>query len=192
LAHEVIFRPVTAASWDDFEKLFEGRGGPKSCWCTVWRTVAAPASGRPAAQSAIKKREIKRRISSGEPVGLLGFAGAEPIAWCSIAPRDTYRASMYDPLPGDEKHRIWSIVCFFVARGFRGQGLLQKLIAAAEAHAAAKGATLLEAYPVEPDSPSYRFGGFLPTFAQAGYARIGQKGTRRHVVRKVLKQTGAV
>lgn len=188
MSHELILRPVTAENWTDFEKLFESRGGRKSCWCTVWRTVqSCPNSGRPA---TAKKMEMKKRISTGEPVGLLGYFGSEPVAWCSIAPRDTYRAAMSDPVPGDEKHKIWSIVCFFVSRQFRGQGLFQKLITAAEMHAANNGATLLEGYPVDQNSPSYRFGGFLPAFEQAGYLLVGHKGARRHVVRKVLTEVG--
>jgi GNAT superfamily N-acetyltransferase len=182
---EVMFRPVTAESWADFARLFESRGAPKSCWCTVWRIVhASPASRRSA---ATRKQEMKQRISAAEPVGLLGYIGAEPVAWCSVAPRNTYRSSVSDTHSGDGSHRIWSIVCFFVTRDFRGQGMFRKLLAAAEEHAANKGATLLEAYPVDPDSPSYRFGGFLPAFQEAGFALVGQKGTRRHIVRKVLR-----
>jgi GNAT superfamily N-acetyltransferase len=187
MSHELTFRPVTPENWSDFERLFESRGGPKSCWCTVWRTVeSGTASERPA---AAKKREMQRRISEGEPVGLLGYAGTEPVAWCSIAPRATYRATMSDPMPGDETQDVWSVVCFFVSRPYRGQGVLRALIAAAEAHAAQHGATLLEGYPVDEDAPSYRFGGFVPSFEQAGYSRLGKKGARRHVVRKRLTGT---
>jgi len=190
MVDKIVFRPVTSESWHDFEKLFESRGGPKSCWCTVWRTVEAlPTAERPA---AAKKLEMKRRISSGEPVGLLGYLDSKPVAWCSIAPRDTYRASMSDVMPGDEKQRIWSIVCFFVSRSSRGQGMFQKLISAAEEHAARNGATLLEGYPVDPDSPSYRFAGYVSAFEQAGYALVGRKGARRHIVRKVLSQSSSI
>jgi hypothetical protein len=98
---------------------------------------------------------------------------------------------MSDMMPGDEKQSIWSIVCFFVSRPFRGQGMLQKMISAAEEHAARNGATLLEAYPVDPDSPSYRFGGYVSAFEQAEYALVGRKGARRHIVRKMLSQNRA-
>jgi hypothetical protein len=47
----------------------------------------------------------------------------------------------------------------------------------------------LEAYPVEPDSPSYRFGGFIPLFARAGFREAGHLGSRRHVMRKDLRRT---
>jgi len=49
------------------------------------------------------------------------------------------------------------------------------------------GATSLEAYPVDPDSPSYRFGGFVPFFLAAGFREVGRAGTRRHVMRLDLR-----
>ncbi len=44
-------------------------------------------------------------------------------------------------------------------------------------------ATVIEAYPVVPDSPSYRFMGFVPVFAAAGPREVGRAGIRRHVMR---------
>jgi hypothetical protein len=94
---------------------------------------------------------------------------------------------MADALEGAENETIWSIVCFFVMGNFRRRGLFTRLIEAAEIQAAQNGATVLEAYPVDPDSPSYRFGGFLSAFEELGYEKIGRKGSRRHVVRKAIK-----
>jgi len=94
---------------------------------------------------------------------------------------------MADAREGDEHETIWSIVCFFVMGHFRGKGLFTRLIEAAEIHAAQSGATVLEAYPVDRDSPSYRFGGFLPAFEELGYKSVGRKGSRRYIVRKSIK-----
>ena len=44
------------------------------------------------------------------------------------------------------------------------------------------GAKYIEAYPVEPDSPSYRFMGFIKTFEKAGFNFVKKVGTRRHVM----------
>lgn len=82
------FHEVTAERWPDFERLFEARGGPKSCWCMVWR--ASPAGAKPT-DGASRKTAMAARIRAATPVGLLGYAGEEPVAWCSIAPRSTYR-----------------------------------------------------------------------------------------------------
>jgi hypothetical protein len=177
------FREVTAETWPDFEKLFESRGGPKNCWCMVWR---ASGTGSPPADGPSRKAAMKQRIHAGVPVGILGYTGDEPVAWCSIAPRDTYRATMAEMQPDDAKERVWSVVCFFVARSARGQRGFNALLKAAEALAKTHGGTVLEGYPVDEDSPSYRFGGFVGSFEQTGFERIGRAGTRRYTVRKKL------
>ena len=51
------------------------------------------------------------------------------------------------------------------------------------------GATVLEAYPVDPDSPSYRFMGFVPSFAEAGFVETGRAGERRHVMQLTWKKS---
>jgi len=61
--------------------------------------------------------------------------------------------------------------------------MVRRLIAAAVTHAKQSGATIVEAYPVPPDAPSYRFMGFVPVFIEAGFTDIGMAGTRRHVMR---------
>jgi GNAT superfamily N-acetyltransferase len=180
---EIVFRAVSAETWTDFESLFQKRSAPKSCWCTAWRKIRAELKDDPLA----KRHEMQSRIRDGEFVGILGYLNADPIAWCSVSPRDTYRSSMADVVDGDEDETIWSIVCFFVMANFKGKGLFAQLIEAAEIHAAQNGATVLEAYPVDRDAPSYRFGGFLPAFEQLGYKNIGRKGSRRYVVRKAMK-----
>jgi GNAT superfamily N-acetyltransferase len=175
-------RPVTAATVADFERLFAAPGGPKYCWCMVWRRSAAEAKERAPAD---RRRQMLGRIAAGVPVGLLAYAGDEPLAWVSIAPRQTYRNLGGPPAgPGEV---IWSLVCFFVPRRRRGEGLARRLLAAAVEHAAASGATVVEAYPVDADAPSYRFMGRVPMFAAAGFVEIGRAGTRRHVMRRTLR-----
>jgi hypothetical protein len=38
---KLIVHEVDARRWPDFERLFESRGGPKACWCMVWRARGA-------------------------------------------------------------------------------------------------------------------------------------------------------
>jgi GNAT superfamily N-acetyltransferase len=176
------FREVDRATWSDMQLLFESRGGPKHCWCMVWR--ATPEEARQA-NGAGRRAAMARRIDAGVPVGLLGYLDGEPVAWCSIAPRETYR-----PLGGIDDSasgRVWSIACFFIRHDLRGGGVTAQLIRAAVAHARARGATVIEAYPVDPDSPSYRFMGFVSSFAAAGFHEVGRAGIRRHVMRLYLE-----
>lgn len=173
------FRPVDAASWGDLERLFEARGGPKHCWCMVWRrTTEESHDARPAS----RKQMLRERVDAGVPIGILAYRGDEPVGWCSVGPRDTMRGTMGAPAAREDE-RIWSIVCFFVPRPLRGGGLMRRLLHAAVQHARKRGATVVEAYPVDEDSPSYRFMGFVPVFRDAGFEEVGRAGARRHVMR---------
>ena len=181
------FREVDRSRWDYFERLFEARGGPKYCWCMVWRRRPRGASRSDAqAKNQAKKDAIHGLVESGTQVGILGYLDDEPIAWCSIAPRDSYRNLGGPDDLGDGSESVWSIVCFFVPRRLRGQGMMRQLIEAAVDHAREKGATVVEAYPVDPTSPSYRFMGFVGTFESMGFREVGRAGTRRHVMRLSL------
>ena len=176
------FREVTPERWPDFERLFESRGAPGYCWCMAWRSTAAEAQH---GDRASRKAAMRQRICGGTPVGLLAYDEQDaPVAWCSVAPRASYRRLVSD---GSSDEGVWSIACFFVVRPLRRAGVMRRLIAAAVRHARDHGARLLEAYPVDADSPSYRFMGFVPVFADAGFVEAGREGSRRHVMRLALK-----
>ncbi|MCX8516850.1 MAG: GNAT family N-acetyltransferase, partial [Rhodoferax sp.] len=174
----IVFREVTATTWPDFERLVECRGGPKACWCMVWRASTEEARRT---DGASRKAAMRQRIAAGTTVGLLGYLDEEPVAWCSVAPRSSYRRLLPDAGAGADAvvdavvdtgsdEGVWSIACFFVVRRLRGLGLSQRILASAVAFATSRGARLVEAYPVAPDSPSYRFMGFVPLFQQAGFS----------------------
>jgi hypothetical protein len=50
-------------------------------------------------------------------------------------------------------------------------------------------ATIVEAYPIDAASPSYRFMGFVDAFASAGFQEVGRAGQRRHVMPLVLSDS---
>jgi hypothetical protein len=80
------FRPVALDTWVDFETLFLAPGAPKYCWCMVWRRSTAEAKQN---DPASRKGQIRERIGTGTPVGILAYSNGAPIAWVSIAPRET-------------------------------------------------------------------------------------------------------
>jgi GNAT superfamily N-acetyltransferase len=176
------FQPVTRDNWTDFEALFGGPGGPKFCWCMVWRATSEEGRGT---SGTVRHAQMQRRVDQGVPVGLLAYAkDKKPVAWVSIAPKQSYRRlGGPEPEPGET---ISSLACMFARRTLRGQGIAHALIEAAIAEARRNGATMLEAYPVAPDAPSYRFMGFTPAFESAGFSFVGMAGTRRHIMRLTL------
>ena len=138
--------------------------------------------------STARKAAMNQRVAAGTPVGILGYLQGEPIAWCSVAPKATFQR--LGDVEGDaaEPDRVWSITCFFVPRQYRGLGVTAQLIKAAVAHAKAHGARVVEAYPVDPGSPSYRFMGFVPAFERQRFKEVGRVGTRRHIYQRHLRR----
>ena len=81
---------------------------------------------------------------------------------------------------------VTRVTCFYVKSGLRRRGVMGRLIEEAVAHARRNGATVVEAYPVAPDSPSYLFCGWVPVFEAHGFVEVGRVGLRRHVMRRAV------
>lgn len=169
------YTPVDESNWTDLEKLFESKGGPHNCWCMVWRSMN---KGADRTQKADKKESLKNYVVSQKPIGLIGYDHSEAIAWCSIAPRESYRE-----LSGDSTlTNVWSLVCFYIKKEYRHKGITEELIKQAIAYAKENGAKYVEAYPVDPESPSFRFMGFKPMFEKQDFEFKHMAGQRRHVM----------
>ncbi|MGE0239638.1 MAG: GNAT family N-acetyltransferase [Parvibaculaceae bacterium] len=177
-ASKLTVKPVTRSTWADFEALFEGKGAPHYCWCMAWR----PMADRIAAGNAARKRALHERVRKRVPIGLLGYVKGEPVAWCSVAPRTTFLN--LSEKQDDTEEGIWSVVCFFIRRDHREHGLSRQMLDEALRYAQKRGAKAVEAYPVDPHSPSYRFMGFVPLFAGRGFKPHGRAGSRRYVMRR--------
>jgi GNAT superfamily N-acetyltransferase len=171
----IIVKPVDKKNWVDFESLFQSKGILKACWCMHWRMTKEELKQN---NPACRKEFIKQRVWSNIPIGILGYFENKAIAWCSIAPRETHQR-----LGGDENLKnVWSITCFYIKNEYRKKGLVKFLIKSAEKYAKENGAENIEAYPVEKDSPSYDFMGFIKTFEEMGFKFVKMAGKRRHVM----------
>jgi GNAT superfamily N-acetyltransferase len=166
---------VDKTNWKDLEALFQSKGILNNCWCMAWRMTKDELRNNNAIS---RKKFIKKRVWSNIPIGLLAYSDNEVIAWCSIAPRESYQR-----FDGDESlENVWSLACFYIKKEFRDKGLVNLLIDRAKEYAKKNGAEYIEAYPVNPDSPSYRFMGFVNTFEKAGFGFVKMAGTRRNVM----------
>ena len=70
---------------------------------------------------------------------------------------------------------VWSIVCFFVAREARRQGVALALLHAAVRHAAAAGAPALEGYPLDAQATlrdANVSSGTVAMFQDAGFREV--------------------
>jgi GNAT superfamily N-acetyltransferase len=163
--NDLEFHPVTVDRWDDLAAFFAGHGNPNYCWCMRWRLRSKDFNQLNSGQ---RRNKLESLVQVNTPIGVLGYQQGKPVGWCSVAPRETYALlersrtlKRIDDLP------VWSVVCFFVDPGLRGQGLPVKLLGAAVTYAVSQGARIIEGYPVEPDQ-SYRFMGSPAVFEQDG------------------------
>ncbi|HLN26796.1 MAG TPA: GNAT family N-acetyltransferase [Gemmataceae bacterium] len=182
---ELTFQALTPERWHALESLFGERGACGGCWCMWWvlkRSEFNQGKGQK------NKKAFKNRVASGEIPGLIAFAGDTPVAWCALAPRKQYstleRSRILKPV---DEQAVWSVVCFFVARPFRGQGITKKLLRAAVKYAAENGARIVEGYPVEPRSgrmpDAFVYTGLPSMFKSAGFVEVLRRSPTRPIMR---------
>ncbi len=182
---DFVVHPVTQERWRDLETLFGERGAYGGCWCMWWRLKRSEFDGLTARE---RKYCMKSIVESGEIPGLLAYANAQPVAWCSVAPRERFGSlERSRTLKRVDDQPVWSVVCFFVAEPFRGQGLMAKLLRAAVAYAGNHGAKIVEGYPVEGGrmlpGGTKAYVGIVSAFRSAGFVEVLRRSPRQPIMR---------
>jgi GNAT superfamily N-acetyltransferase len=179
-------RPVTPDLWPALEDLFGKNGACNGCWCMFWRISAY--GRRPREENRLALKAI---VEAGPPPGLLAFSGELAVGWCQLTPRaDIPQVEAKRFFVAVDAAPVWSISCFYVRRGWRKKGVTSALIAAAATRAAAAGASVLEAYPVDPQKPvgaGNLFTGLASSFARAGFEEVARRTPARPIMRKRLE-----
>lgn len=182
---EIQFRAVTRDTLADLTAFSGCHGKFHYCSCMRWRMRSTEFQK---ADQRTRAEKLTQWVSAGTPVGVLAYAGNEPVGWCSIAPRETYEAlERYKALPRVDHASVWSVVCFFVDRRFRRRHITLGLLKAGLDYACSRGAKIVEGYPVEPESRLYTYMGSPATFRSAGFLDVTPKGQQRKVVRFSFK-----
>lgn len=181
------FAPLTPDRWADFETLFGPRGACAGCWCMFPYTRGAEFKQ---GAGAANRRKFRRIVDSGAEPGVLAYVGGAPAGWCALGPRDRYPRIVHSRiLRAVDARPAWSVVCFFIAREHRGQGLSVALLAAAAKHARRHGAKVLEGYPVAPSKTmpaAFAWHGTAAAFAAAGFAEVARPSPSRRIMRLEL------
>ncbi len=167
--------PLTSERMADLATLFGQGGDPKWCWCSFFRLRNSGFVGASAETNrAVMERAVESTAAEKRAPGLVAYRGGEPIGWVSVGPRHDYERLQHSKVLGPIDDRpAWSIVCFVVSRRARRQGVARALLDAAVEYAAAHGATLLEAYPVDTHgeriASANLYKGTLAMFERAGF-----------------------
>ena len=175
------FHPVSPQRLPDLAAFSQCHGKFRYCSCMSWRMTSAEFR-----RSSKEQRiaALEALACKGAPVGILAYHEGEPVAWCSVAPRESYAAlERSRTLPRIDDDAVWVVTCFFVDRRFRRQGLTCALLKAAVDYARSQKAAVVEGYPVAPGSPSYTYMGSPETFRRAGFCDVTPAGQDRRVMR---------
>ena len=180
------FQPLTPERWNDFKKLFGDNGACGGCWCMWWRLKRSQYEKQ---KGAGNKKAIKKIVNSGNIPGIIAYDGSNPIGWCAIEPRESYALLENSRvLKRIDDKKVWSVVCFFIDRKYRGKGLTEKLLEAALKYAKKNKAKIVEGYPIDSkNTPSaFAWTGFASAFTKVGFKEVHRGSPTRPIMRYYL------
>ncbi len=182
--------PLTSERLADLDTVFQARGCSvaKSCYCMYYRVPGKPSDLKARqTRSSWNKAAMAKLVEGETPPGLLGYKEGKPVGWVSLGPRkDFVRLANSPTMRSIDDKPVWSIICFVVPSEYRKRGVAHELLAAAVDFATARGATLLEAYPVDrdaPEAPNAPWFGSCSMFVKAGFAEVARHRPTRPIVR---------
>jgi len=136
------------------------------------------------------KRAFKAVVKRSEP-GLLAYIGDTPVGWCAIAPREEYgglaRSRTLQPI---DDLPVWSVTCFYVAKGHRGKGVTVALLQAAAKFVKKHKGKAIEGYPNDPKArwpDAYAYHGTVSAFTKAGFVEVKRVSKGRAIMRRLLR-----
>ena len=180
---------VTPERWEDFETLFGPRGAIGGCWCMWFRIRRAEFDQQKGEGNRLCMRDI---VATGEVPGLMAYHEGQPVAWCSVAPRESFPVlDRSRVLKRVDDRPVWSVVCFFVEKNHRRMGLSVEMLRGAVDYARSQGAKIVEGYPVEPKrgqtADVFAFTGLPATFLQVGFVEVLRRSETRPIMRYYLE-----
>jgi GNAT superfamily N-acetyltransferase len=174
-------QPLTPERWNDLETLFGKQGAQSGCWCMWWRRPGSEFFNYAGEKNRVAFKSI---VDSGNVPGLLAYHEDRPVGWCSIAPREEFaprfnkNARVYKPI---DDLPVWSVVCFYIAKDYRGQNVATHLLHAAVDYAREHGAETIEAYAKDIGEAQMKdalvFTGTPSMYLEAGFEIVARRTT---------------
>jgi len=139
--------PLTIKRWNDMVALFGAHGGYAGRWCMFWRLDRADFKQL---RGGGTKEILHQMTEQKQEPGLITYVGGKSAGWCSVGPRENYLALENSRiLKRVDDQPVWSIVCFFVDKTVRKQGLMAEMLRGAVAYAKKHGAKIVEGYSID-------------------------------------------
>jgi GNAT superfamily N-acetyltransferase len=188
--HPFTYLPLTIERWDDFEHLLGPHGAVGGCWCMWFRLKRKEFEEQ---KGDGNRQSMRTLVDMGTVPGIIAYKGMQPAGWCSVAPREDFPLLSRSPIlkPVDEKS-VWSIVCFFISKSYRKQGLMNALLLAAVDYAAQQGASIVEGYPVDPKQGKtpdvFAYTGVATAFIKAGFSEVARRSPTRPIMRYFISK----
>jgi ribosomal protein S18 acetylase RimI-like enzyme len=167
-----------------------------ACYCRFWDD-RTDVDGDSSAQHRDRYRAlVTELVRNGQQQGLLAYSDGKVVGWCNAKARLGYTMPRrIEKAPADDAARVGSIVCFIVAKDFRGRGLASAMLGAACEKFRGEGLAIVEAYPTTaaPSGPyadqipwsAHNHTGPLEMYRKAGFT-VHHQLERFAVVRKAL------
>ncbi len=181
-------RELGSATWPDFERVVEKHNGVwGGCWCTAFHLNRSEEKEWSGKHRALKERLVRADRSHAALV----YDGPDVVGWCQFGPPVELpgRMSGYSKL--DLAPPDWRITCFFVDRDHRKEGVAKAALTGALRFIAAQGGGTVDGYPIDtrgnPYSSSFLWSGTESMFAELGFQKLGNLGSSKQVMRKVVR-----
>jgi GNAT superfamily N-acetyltransferase len=178
-------RTLQTDDWPTIVQLFGEKGACGGCWC-MWPRVPRGGKLWQECKGKPNRDNFRRLIRADRVHGVLAFAGAEPVGWCSFGPRQDFpRLETVRALKRQSTDETWSIVCFYILPRWRGRGVATRLLEAATVRAFALGAREVEGYPVVPRTDRmpgvFAWTGVPALFERQGYSELDRPEASRPI-----------
>src|SRR5437867_8950890 len=181
-------RELGGETWPDFARVVEKHNGVwGGCWCTAFHLRRSEEKEWAGKHKTLKEKLVRTNRSHAALV----YDGSDVVGWCQFGPPLELpgRMSGYGKL--DLAPPDWRITCLFVDRDHRRVGVSKTALQGALRIIAGKGGGTVDGYPIDtrgkPYSSSFLWGGTESMFAQLGFQKLGNLGSSKQIMRKVVR-----
>lgn len=178
------FQPLVPSNFEDFEFLFNEKGVCEGCWCMQCRLQADEFE---AGRGDGNRLAMKKRVESGQVLGIITYNDNEPVGWCSLGNHEDFSR-----LPKSHEEKIineqtWIVSCLFIRKTYRRRGIKRALLRYLIDYCQAKGAKVLESHQCNSSFSKYpdnfAWTGIEKAYKAVGFVKIENLSDKRPIMR---------